>query len=82
MNKGSSCTETVDRGACSLKEMCEADRIDAERYRWLRSRQHSDDGGIFIAQKGHSITMCSGEYADYAIDAAMREHTATVEPRS
>lgn len=64
----------IDRGACSLKEMCEADRQDAERYRWLRRNGASimgDETPVFVGDvQKKGIIWRSMETLDQGIDAA------------
>lgn len=68
---------TETREMRDLKAECEALRKDAERYRWLRSRDSSDDPELNVVRWARqSSTSATGESPrleelDSAIDAAM-----------
>lgn len=59
----------IDRGACSLQAMCEQDREDAERYRFLR-RDHGP-GAPFICIHRGSFVRWTEDAADAQVDEAI-----------
>lgn len=68
--------DRADAAQNELEHMRWVERMDAARYRWLRSRELDtiDAGGIFIGRVPEN-TVINGEDADRAIDAAISPRT-------
>lgn len=67
--------------ANKLKAEVEALRKDAERYRWLRSKECWEDtqrgiGDLWIVSSREEVANTDGEFLDAAIDAAMSKESA------
>jgi hypothetical protein len=66
----------ADARLAELERENEALRKDAERYRWLRSRDLDtiDKGGVFAGMTPRNIVL-NEEHLDTAIDAALKEQS-------
>lgn len=60
-----------------MSELDAAAWRDAMRYRWLRSH-NAADGGLFIGMRDHhGIVQFTDDWADDAIDYAMKQQSST-----
>ena len=64
------------KSGANLERENEALRKDAERYRWLRSRDLDaiDKGGVFAGMTPRNVVL-NEEHLDAAIDAALKEQS-------
>lgn len=65
------CSEINMQRLCIQAREANALRADAERYRWLRANEGTDDGGILVVNVSCDASDYIGmEILDAAIDAA------------